>query len=46
MEKRIKSRMDNKEYDNITDPIKFAEELTADLQSVSKDKHIQVRFDP
>ncbi len=46
MEKRIKSRMDNKEYDNITDPVKFAEELTADLQSVSKDKHIQVRFDP
>ena len=46
MEKLIKSKMNNKEYDNISDPVKFAEEITADLQSVSKDKHIQVRYDP
>lgn len=46
MENHIKSRLKNKEYDNISDPAKFAEELTEDLQSVSKDKHIRVRFDP
>ncbi len=33
-------------YDSIDDPMKFAETLTADLQSVSKDKHIRVRFSP
>lgn len=29
-----------------SDPVKFAEELTKDLQSVSKDKHIRVQYNP
>ena len=33
-------------YEKIDDPMKFAEKLTEDLQSVSKDKHIRVRFSP
>lgn len=46
MEKYIKSRLSENYYDNITDPVKFSEELTKDLQSVSKDKHIRVQYIP
>src|SRR5215203_3877023 len=44
----IRARVDNKEYDNISSSQKFAEKLTADLQSVSHDLHLRVRysFDP
>nr|WP_298793974.1 S41 family peptidase [uncultured Allomuricauda sp.] len=33
-------------YKKIDDPIQFAQVLTEDLQSVSKDLHLRVRFDP
>lgn len=42
----IKQNLATGIYDSIDDPMKFAETLTADLQSVSKDKHIRVRFSP
>ncbi|HEY3250967.1 MAG TPA: S41 family peptidase, partial [Ignavibacteria bacterium] len=46
MENFIKLQLNNKAYDNINDPMQFAEILTADLQSISKDKHLRVRFSP
>jgi hypothetical protein len=33
-------------YAAITDPVLFSEQLTSDLQSISKDKHIRVRLNP
>jgi hypothetical protein len=33
-------------YDPLTDPNAFAEQLTKDLQSVSKDKHLWVGYNP
>ena len=42
----LKSQLSSGAYDNITDPMKFAETLTSDLQSISKDKHLRVRFSP
>lgn len=44
----VRSRVEAKEYDTITSSQKFAEKLTADLQSVSHDLHLRVRysFDP
>ncbi len=46
MEKYIKDKLASNDYNAISDPVKFAEELTADLQSVSKDKHIRVEYNP
>ncbi len=46
MEKYIKSRLADNAYGNLTDPNEFAEMLTKDLQSISKDKHIWVSFNP
>lgn len=42
----IKQNLTAGTYEKIDDPMKFAEKLTEDLQSVSKDKHIRVRFSP
>jgi hypothetical protein len=42
----IKANLTSGVYDPIDDPMKFAEMLTADLQSISNDKHIRVRFSP
>ncbi|HEU4790579.1 MAG TPA: S41 family peptidase [Flavobacterium sp.] len=42
----ILSNFKNGSYTTITNPTLFSEKLTADLQSISKDKHIQVRFNP
>jgi hypothetical protein len=42
----ILSSFKNGSYATITNPALFSERLTADLQSISKDKHIQVRFNP
>jgi hypothetical protein len=42
----IKQNLAAGSYEGIDDPMKFAETLTADLQSVSNDKHIRVRFSP
>jgi C-terminal processing protease CtpA/Prc len=44
METNIRGRIANKEYDSITSAIEFAKKLTEDLQSVSKDKHLRVRY--
>lgn len=44
MESDLRARLNNKEYDSVTSGRAFAEKLTADLQSVSKDKHLRVRF--
>lgn len=44
METDVKNRLSAKEYDNVTSARAFAEKLTADLQSVSKDKHLRVRY--
>ena len=44
MDADIRSRISAKEYDNITSARDFAAKLTADLQSVSKDKHLRVRY--
>ncbi|MBX7170791.1 MAG: S41 family peptidase [Pyrinomonadaceae bacterium] len=44
METNIRGRMSNKEYDSITSATEFAKKLTEDLQSVSHDKHLRVRY--
>lgn len=44
MEADIRSRLASKEYDTINSSTAFAQKLTADLQSVSKDKHLRVGF--
>ncbi len=44
MEADIRSRLKNKEYDAFSSAREFAQKLTDDLQAVSKDKHIRVRF--
>lgn len=33
-------------YENVTDAIQFSDKITKDLQSVSKDKHLRVMFNP
>ncbi len=44
MEADVRSRMKNKEYDTMTSAREFAQKLTDNLQAVSRDKHIRVRF--
>ncbi|HRH42078.1 MAG TPA: S41 family peptidase [Pyrinomonadaceae bacterium] len=44
MEKDLRQRIQNKEYDNITSAKEFAQKLTVDLQSISKDKHLRVLY--
>ena len=44
METSIRERVSNKEYDQITSAKAFATKLTEDLQAVSKDKHLRVRY--
>jgi C-terminal processing protease CtpA/Prc len=44
MEQSIRERVTNKEYDQITSAKAFATKLTEDLQAVSKDKHLRVRY--
>ncbi|MCB0720921.1 MAG: hypothetical protein KDC42_01350 [Ignavibacteriae bacterium] len=46
MEEFIKSQLQSGVYDNITDPMEFAMQMTKDLQSISKDKHIRVGYSP
>ena len=42
----IKEKMDNGDYANIKDPSQLAGVLTSDLQKVSEDLHLRVRFSP
>jgi len=44
METDIRTRQQNKEYNAISSSLELAKRLTADLQSVSHDKHLRVRF--
>jgi C-terminal processing protease CtpA/Prc len=46
MQADLERRKKGGEYDAITSSTAFADKLTADLQSVSKDKHLRVRFSP
>ena len=44
MEKSIRDRAAKGEYEQITSSRTFAETLTKDLQAVSKDKHLRIRY--
>lgn len=44
METSIRERVSKKEYDQVTSAKEFATKLTNDLQAVSKDKHLRVRY--
>src|SRR6266700_2460465 len=44
MEADIRKRQNDGEYDGLKSSNAFAERLTTDLQSVSHDKHLRVRF--
>jgi len=44
MEQSIRERVAKKEYDQITSAKLFATKLTTDLQDVSHDKHLRVRY--
>src|SRR3712207_4647169 len=44
MEQAVRARLANKEYDGITSAKAFAMKLTEDVQAVSKDKHLRVRY--
>lgn len=46
MGKLLKSNWESGTYQSLTDPHAFANRLTADIQSVSHDKHLRVNFDP
>jgi len=42
----LKTQSNTNAYDNITDPVEFGEILTSDVQSISKDKHLRIRYSP
>jgi C-terminal processing protease CtpA/Prc len=44
MEQAIRERVSKKEYDQVTSAREFAMKLTSDLQAVSNDKHLRVRY--
>jgi hypothetical protein len=44
METDVRNRLRNKEYDAITSAKEFSKKLTDDLQSISHDKHLRVRY--
>jgi len=44
MDQSIRERVQKKEYDQITSAKQFATTLTNDLQAVSHDKHLRVRY--
>src|SRR6185295_3368083 len=44
MEQAIRERVQKKEYDQITSAITLASTLTKNLQEVSHDKHLRVRY--
>ena len=44
IETDIRARQKNKEYDAITSGQEFAKKLTEDLQLISRDKHMRMRF--
>ena len=44
MEQAVRARLAKGEYEQLTSAKKFAEKLTADVQEVSRDKHLRVRY--
>jgi C-terminal processing protease CtpA/Prc len=46
MSEFLKTKLNNNGYDSVSDGVQFAQILTSDLQSISKDKHLRVRFNP
>ncbi len=46
METAIRERASKGEYDSVAGAQAFAEKLTNDLQAVSRDKHLRVRYSP
>lgn len=46
IEADLKRRQETKEYDSITSSRAFAQKLTEDVQAISKDKHLRIRFSP
>lgn len=46
MAKQLYTNNGNGQYENIKDPVAFADRLTTDLIGVSHDKHLRVYFDP
>lgn len=46
METDLRERIKNREYDTVTTSKAFTEKLTADVQSVSHDKHLRIRYSP
>jgi C-terminal processing protease CtpA/Prc len=46
MEQAVRARLGRGEYDRLTGAREFAEKLTADIQEVSRDKHLRVRYSP
>ena len=46
MSELLKKNLNAKKYAQISDPNEFAEVLTADVRSVSKDLHLRVQFNP
>jgi hypothetical protein len=44
MEQSIRERVTKKEYDQVSSAKQFATKLTNDLQAVSNDKHLRVRY--
>lgn len=46
MEEHIKSRLVSGAYDSINDMYRFSEILTDDLQSISHDKHLRIKYTP
>src|SRR4030095_1915834 len=46
MSSYLKSRLGSGSYDSYNTPQKFAEIITADMQSVSKDLHLKLRYNP
>ena len=44
METSIRERAEKKEYDQLTSAKQFASTLTKDLQAISNDKHLRVRY--
>jgi hypothetical protein len=46
IEAELQEKQEAGQYDQITDPTRFAETLTADLRAIAGDKHLRVIYDP
>lgn len=46
MSQLVTGKLSRGDYNNITDPVQFAQQLTTDLQSISKDKHLRAGYNP